>query len=74
MGLLRKCDANDHLSASRNMSRRSFWPTVRTDKANPPEIKPDKLRTSKLTFIEDFTLEHSLSGRQFAPIEISGIF
>jgi hypothetical protein len=73
MSLFKKCAANDHLPASQNMSRRSFWPAAQAGEA-PSGSKPDRSRTDKLAFRDDFTLEHSLSGRQIAPTEISGSF
>jgi hypothetical protein len=38
------------------------------------EIKPDKPLVGRLTFVEDFTREHSLSVLHIAPIEIPGTF
>lgn len=74
MRLLKKCDANNRLSASRNKSRHSFKPVGRADRANPSEIKPDGPRASRLTFVEDFTQEHSLPGVHILSIGISGSF
>ena len=42
--------------------------------ANSSETKPDCPRTSRLTFVEDFLLEHSAPGGCIASIEISGSF
>jgi hypothetical protein len=74
MNLLMKCDAKNRPSASCNKSRHSFRPAGHTDRANPPEIKPDGPRASTLTFVEDFTGEHSLRGQHITSIEISGSF
>jgi len=74
VSLLMKCDAKNPLSASRNKGRHSLRPAGKADKANPSEIKPDGRRASRLTFIEDFTREHSLPGVHITSIEISGIF
>ena len=74
MSLLKKCDAKNRLSASRNQSRHSFKPVEQADRANPSEIKPDGPPTSRLNFVEDFTLEHSLLGLHITSIEISGSF
>jgi hypothetical protein len=74
MTLLKKCDAKNRLSANRNQSRHSFRPVGQADRANPSEIKPDGPRASRLTFVEDFTLEHSLPGLYITSIEISGSF
>ena len=55
----------------------SFHPGEQNDKdhvANSPENKPDGPLTSRLTFVEDFLLEHSTPGGCIPSIEISGSF
>ena len=42
--------------------------------ANSPETKPNGPRASRLTFVEDFLLEHSAPGACITSIEISGSF
>jgi hypothetical protein len=74
MSPLKKCDTNDHPSASRNKSRHSFRPAAQADVANPSEIKPDRQRAISLTFVEDFILEHSLPGLHITSIEFAGCF
>ena len=74
MNLLKKCDANNRLPASNNKSRPSFRPVRQAHRASFPEIKPDGQWAGSLTFVEDFTREHSLPGLQIASIEISGSF
>ena len=74
MSLLKKCDANNRPPASRNKSQRSFGPVRHANRANSAEIKPDGPWASRLTFVEDFTLEHSLPGMQITSIEISRCF
>jgi len=74
MSILKKCDAKNHLSAIRNRSRHSLRPPGQADRAKPSEIKPDGLRASRLTFVEDFIREHSLPGVHISSIEISGSF
>jgi hypothetical protein len=74
MSLLMKCDAKNRLSASRNKSRHLFQPGGQANRANPSEIEPDGPRASGLTFVEDFTQEHSLPGAHITSIEILGIF
>jgi hypothetical protein len=74
MSLLKKCDANNLLPARRNKSQRSFGPVRHADGANSSEIKPNGPWASRLTFVEDFTVEHSLPGLQITSIEISGSF
>jgi hypothetical protein len=74
MSILKKCDAKNRLSASRNKSRHSSTPEGQADIANPSEVKQDGPRASRLTFVEDFTREHSLSGVHITSFEISGSF
>jgi len=74
MSLLKKCVVKNRLSSSRNESRHSLRSVGQAGRANPSEIKPDGPWAGKLTFVEDFTLEHSLPGLHIASIEISGSF
>ena len=74
MSLLKKCDVKNRLSASPNESRHSFRPVRQADRANSSEIKPDRPWASRVTFVEDFSLEHSLPGLHMSLIEISGSF
>ena len=70
MNLLKKCDAKNRLSAIRDKSRPSFRPVSEADRANHSEIKPDRPWAGRLTFVEDFMLEHSLHGLHITSIEI----
>jgi len=54
--------------------QRSFSPVEQPHRANSSEIKPNGSWASGLTFVEDFTMEHSLPGLHAASIEISGSF
>jgi hypothetical protein len=74
MSLLKKCDADNRLPADRDKSRSSFSPVKQADRANPSEIKPDGPSASRLTFVEDFTREHSLPGAASVLIGIPGRF
>jgi hypothetical protein len=74
MSLLKKNVVNSRPSASRNQSRDSFRPAGQASRTNTLEIKPDGRWAGKLTFVEDYTLEHSLPGRHITSIEISGSF
>jgi len=74
MSLLKQCDVNGRLPASRNKSQRSFGQVRQGDRTNPSEIKPEVPSAARLTFAEDFTVEHSLLSRHIASIEIPGIF
>ena len=74
MSLLKKCDANNRLSARRNQRRPSLRPMGQAERANPSEVDPDGPGASRLTFVHDFILEHSLRGLQITLFEISGSF
>ena len=74
MRLLKKCDVNNRLPASRNKSRPSFRPVGQAHRANPSEMKPHRPWAGRRTFVEDFTREHSLPCLQITSIEISGSF
>jgi len=71
MRLLKKCDANDRMPASLRNGQHLFGP-VRQAKASAS--KPLGSWASGLTFVEDFTLEHSFPGLQIPSIEILGSF
>ncbi len=74
MSILKKCDAKNRLSASRNKSQHSFMPVGQADRATFSAIKPDGPQASRLTFVEDYTREHSLPGLHVTSLEISGSF
>ncbi len=74
MSLLKKCDPDNRQSARPDKSRPLFGPVGHARSADSSEIKPDGPWSDRLTFIEDFTLEHSLSGLGITSIEISGSF
>jgi hypothetical protein len=73
INLLRKSVLKKRLSAIRNKSRPSFRPVSEADGANHLETKSDRKWAGRLSFFEDFTLEHSLHGLQITSIEIAGI-
>jgi hypothetical protein len=78
MGLLKISGVMNHLSTSRNKTLYSSRPVGQAARANlradPSEIEPVGTRASRLTFAEDFTLEHSLPGLRIASIGISGSY
>jgi len=78
MGILKISGIKNHLSAGSNTCRHSPRPVGQAARAhlraNSFEIEPDGTRAGKLTFAEDFTREHSLSGLRVASIGISGSF
>lgn len=55
----------------------SFQPLEQNDEdhtANSPEINPDETRASRLTFVEDFLLEHSAPGPASLQSRIQAVF
>ena len=52
----------------------SLDPVMRTRATHYSKNKPDKSRTSRPTFIEDFLLEHSPIGQQADSIGFAGCF
>jgi len=61
MSLATKSDKRDRLSAGRNRSQHSFRPVNQADAANAPGIEKDGARVDRLSFAEDFMLEHTHS-------------
>ena len=74
MNLLKKRIANNRLCAGRDNGRHSFRPLGQAGGINSSEINPDGPLVGRLTFIEDFTREHSFPVLHMASIEISGTF
>jgi hypothetical protein len=74
MNLRKKCVANDGIRASRNVGQHSSKPVGQAVRANTLEIQVDEPSADRLTFIADFTREHSVPGPYIALIEISGSF
>jgi len=74
VSLLKKCVVENHLPVNRRKSRHPFMPLRKAGGVKSLEIKPDKPLVGRLTFVEDFTREHSLSVLHIAPIEIPGTF
>ena len=73
MKSLRKtCDADKGQPVSRKQSRTSLRPVGQAHRASFSEKKPDMPWVGSLTFVEDFTGEHSLPGLPITSIEISG--
>lgn len=52
----------NHRSASRSATQRSPGPVGRSEAAGCSMGKPEFIRGSQHSFLEDFNLEHSLSG------------
>jgi hypothetical protein len=74
MSVSKNCDAKMHLFAGRNKSQNKLSQAARAGEVNPFEIAPERPRVSRLTFVEDFMLEHSLPSVRITSIEMSGSF
>ncbi len=76
MSLLKKCDVSNRLPARRNQSPHSFGSAREADQANTSKIRPDGPREIRLTFVENFILEHSrpCPGRHITASEFLGFF
>jgi hypothetical protein len=71
MGLVKKCDARDFLSAGGNKSQHSFRQVCQADRASSTGIALDGTRAIRPTFAEDFMTEHSRARVQIALIGIA---
>jgi hypothetical protein len=72
--ILKKCVVENRLSVNRDKSRHPFRPFGQAGGVNSSEIKPDGPLVGRLTFVEDFTREHSFTVLHIASIETSGAF
>lgn len=72
MSLAKKCDIRDRLSAGRSRSQHSFRPVIQAERADSSAIEQDGLRPNRLSFTEDFMLEHTRSGLRVAMMGKSG--
>lgn len=72
MNLAKQCDTRSRLSTGRNKSEHSFRSVRHSDKANSSANETDGTRTNRLTFAEDFMLEHSHSGLRISVMGKAG--
>lgn len=72
MSLATKRDTSDRLSTGRNRSQHSFRPANKANRPNSTGIEADGSRTHRMTFAEDFMLEHNHSGLSITVIGLSG--
>jgi hypothetical protein len=63
---------NTALSATRPQGPHALKP--RAGSADPSKIKPEAPRVTRLTFIQDFTGEHSTPGLRITSIGVPGTF
>jgi hypothetical protein len=74
MSVSKNCDAKVHLFAGRNKNRSTFNRAARANEAHPRDNTHERPRASRLTFVEDFMLEHSVPSMQITSIGMSGSF
>lgn len=68
----KRCDAGNRPPARQNRTQHSLIPIGKADTTLRSEINLDRQKVKRLTFAEDFILEHTLSGLNAVGIEISG--
>ena len=74
VSLARECDTRNRESSSSEKSPRWSSNSGLTNSAGCSEFTSNEPQTTRLTFLEDFILEHTLRGLRITLIEISGIF
>jgi hypothetical protein len=74
MILSKKCETRNLLSVNSEKSRHLSSDVVQAPKSGRSEITPGELQSTPLTFLEDFSIEHSVRGLRITTIEIAGIF
>jgi hypothetical protein len=74
MSLLKECVRENRLSMDRDKCRHPLKPLGRAGGVISSEIKQNGPLVTRLTFVEDFTREHSSRALHIDSIEISGIF
>ena len=66
MSILKNYDARARLTVGRGKSQYLSRPAGQPRKVNPSGREPEKTQVNRLTFAEDFMLEHSHPGRRIA--------
>lgn len=74
LSLQKECVLKNRLFVNRDTCGDPIRPLGQAGEVSSSEIKPDRPLLGRLTFVEDFTQEHSSSILHIASIEISGIF
>jgi len=72
MDALRNCDTRNRLSAGRDKIRRSFRATDQTERNSASNVDREENGAHRLTFAEDFMMEHSFTSLRFAVVGIKG--
>lgn len=62
MSLANIRDTRNRLSAGRNRKQHTFRPAAEAERANSSGIASGEVRANRLSFAEDFMLEHTHSG------------
>jgi hypothetical protein len=68
------CNARKGVSVGRTSGQHSLRSGNKNDGANPSRLGQDATKTKRLTFVEDFMLEHSHSGLLIAMIKNAGSY
>jgi len=71
MGPPKECDSRNSLSAGRNNDRRSIRAVDRSMRATASAIETRVKCANRLTFAEDFMVEHSLSNLLLSNLHFS---
>jgi len=74
MSVLKKYEAKHPRFVSCKQSRTALRLATRADEANSSDFMSERSRTSRLTFAQDFLVEHSHPGLQSTSIRMVGSF
>jgi len=72
MSLAKKCDTRDRLNAGRNSSQHSFRPAGHAERASSGGTVVDGTAANRLSFAEDFLLEHTHSNLLITMVGMAG--
>jgi hypothetical protein len=68
----KKCDTRNRLSSGRKKSPRSFRAVDSTERASASAMDKDGNSARRLTFAEDYMMEHSANGPRVAVVGVNG--
>jgi len=66
----KKCDTRNRLSAGRNKGPRSFRASDSAERTSASAMDTEGNRARRLTFAEDFMMEHSANGKRVAVVGV----
>jgi len=72
MSLASTSDKRDRLSAGRNRSQHSFRPVSKAERVSASNNESDGARARRLSFAEDFLMEHTHSGLHITVVGMAG--